>query len=102
MCEKIHAGSRAVFKEWSNFSQIFLKVVKIVSRRLSCNEVGASYALALVRALHQRTNGHPLFLVTVVEEIVCQGRLRGPATGEERPVHHATAVMVDIPESLRH
>jgi hypothetical protein len=25
-----------------------------------------------------------------------------PATGEERPVHHAAAVMVDIPESLRH
>src|SRR4029453_365517 len=47
MCEKIHAGGREVFKEWSNFSQIFLKVVKMVSRRLSCNEVGASYALAL-------------------------------------------------------
>jgi len=55
MCEKIHAGSRVVFKEWSNFSQIFLKVVKIVSRRLSCNEVGASYALALWLFPSERT-----------------------------------------------
>jgi DNA-binding winged helix-turn-helix (wHTH) protein/predicted ATPase len=57
---------------------------------------------ALGRALHQRTNGNPLFLVAVVEEMVRQGRLRRPATDGERPVHHATAVIVDIPESLRH
>jgi hypothetical protein len=47
MCEKIHAVSREVFKEGSNFSQIFLKVVKLVSRLLGCKEVGVSYALAL-------------------------------------------------------
>jgi DNA-binding winged helix-turn-helix (wHTH) protein/predicted ATPase len=57
---------------------------------------------ALVRAFHQRTNGNPMFLLTVVEEMVRQGRLRGPATGGERLGPHATAVMVDIPESLRH
>ena len=61
----------------------------------------AVFSPALVRALHQRTNGNPMFLVTVVEEMVRQGRLRGPATGGERLVHHAAAVIVDIPESLR-
>ena len=61
----------------------------------------AVFSPALVRALHQRTNGNPLFLVTVVEEMVRQGRLRRPATGGERLVHHAAPVIVDIPESLR-
>jgi DNA-binding winged helix-turn-helix (wHTH) protein/predicted ATPase len=61
----------------------------------------AVFSSALVRALHQRTNGNPLFLVTVVKEMVRQGRLRGPATGGECLVHNAAAVMVDIPESLR-
>jgi hypothetical protein len=47
MFEKIHAVSREVFKEGSNFSQIFLKVVNMVLQLLGCNEVGVSYALAL-------------------------------------------------------
>ena len=61
----------------------------------------AVFSPALVRAIHQRTNGNPLFLVTVIEEMVRQGRLRGPATGGERLAPHAAAVLVDIPESLR-
>jgi len=60
------------------------------------------FSPALVRAIHQRTNGNPMFLVTVVEEMVRQGRLRVPATGGERLAHHAAAVIVDVPESLRH
>jgi hypothetical protein len=40
-------GSREVFKEVSNFSQIFLKIVKMVLRLRGCNVVGASDALAL-------------------------------------------------------
>jgi DNA-binding winged helix-turn-helix (wHTH) protein len=44
----------------------------------------------------------PLFLVTVIEEMVRQGRLRRPATGGARLEPNAMAVMVDIPESLRH
>ena len=39
----------------------------------------AVFLPALVRTLHKRANGNPLFLVTVVEEMVRQGRLRGPA-----------------------
>jgi predicted ATPase len=36
---------------------------------------------ALTRALYQRTDGNPLFLVTVVEELVRQGVLQDGATG---------------------
>jgi predicted ATPase/DNA-binding winged helix-turn-helix (wHTH) protein len=64
-----------------------------------CGE--AAFPRALVRTLHQRTNGNPMFLVTVVDELVRQGRLCVPATGGERLAPHATAIMVDIPESLR-
>jgi DNA-binding winged helix-turn-helix (wHTH) protein/predicted ATPase len=58
-------------------------------------------ARALVRAIHQRTNGNPMFFVTVVAEMVSQGRLRVQETGGVCLAHHAAAVMVDIPESLR-
>ena len=58
-------------------------------------------ARALVRAIHQRTNGNPMFLVTVVDEMVHQGRLRVHATGGACLSHQAADVMVDIPESLR-
>jgi tetratricopeptide (TPR) repeat protein len=56
---------------------------------------------ALVPAIHQRTNGNPMFLVTVVDEMVSQGRLRGQETSGECLLHQAADVMVDIPESLR-
>jgi predicted ATPase len=59
------------------------------------------FSRALVRAIHQRTNGNPMFLVTMVDEMVRQGRLRAYATGRERLSQHAEAVIVDIPESLR-
>src|SRR5262249_9819892 len=38
---------------------------------------------ALVRALHQRTTGNPLFLTAVVDALVRQGTLRESATGWE-------------------
>jgi predicted ATPase len=59
------------------------------------------FSRALVHAIHQRTNGNPMFLVTVVEAMVHQGRLCGLATGGERLAHHVASVIVDIPESLR-
>jgi DNA-binding winged helix-turn-helix (wHTH) protein/predicted ATPase len=57
---------------------------------------------ALVRALHQRSNGNPMFLTIVVEEMARQGRLQVPATGGERLASQAAPVIVDVPESLRH
>jgi tetratricopeptide (TPR) repeat protein len=54
----------------------------------------------LVRLLHQRTNGNPLFLVTVVDELVRQGRL-----GEDAAVWplggDLAAAVASVPESLR-
>ena len=43
---------------------------------------------------------HPLFLVTVVEEMLRQGRLRRPVTGGEHLVHNAAAASWTYP-SLR-
>jgi len=54
----------------------------------------------LVRLLHQRTHGNPLFLVTVVDELVRQGRLR-----EGAPVGDLggdlEAEVASVPDSLR-
>jgi predicted ATPase/DNA-binding winged helix-turn-helix (wHTH) protein len=42
---------------------------------------GAPPAAALVRALHQRTTGNPLFVTAVVDTLVRQGQLREAGTG---------------------
>ena len=55
---------------------------------------------ALAQALHRRTDGHPLFLVTVVDALVQQGLLReggGAPAGEEG----LAAVEAMVPESLQ-
>jgi NADPH2:quinone reductase len=47
MCGKIHARSRKVFKEGTNFPQIFRKLLNTGSRLLGCNVVAhSSSALA--------------------------------------------------------
>ena len=57
---------------------------------------------ALVRALHQRTNGNPMFLVTRSRGDGAAGETaRGRQPTGQRLAPHAAAVMVDIPESLR-
>jgi len=54
----------------------------------------------LAHVLHQRTNGNPFFLVTLVEELVRQGRVGSQiAGGTQREA--LVAVMVDVPESVR-
>jgi predicted ATPase len=50
----------------------------------------------LVRALHQRTTGNPLFLVAVVDTLVRQGTLREEVVGGDLEVSK-----VDVPDSLR-
>jgi len=55
---------------------------------------------ALTRVLHRRSRGHPLFLVTIVDEMVRQGLLHGGAAGGD--VSKAIeAIMGAVPESLR-
>ena len=50
-------------------------------------------------ALHQRTDGHPLFLVTVVDALVQQGLLREVA-GRWEVAGDLAAVAAVVPESL--
>src|SRR5919198_4522739 len=55
---------------------------------------------ALARVLHQRSSGHPLFLVTIVDEMLRQGLLREGTAGGD--VSEAIgAIMGAVPESLR-
>jgi DNA-binding winged helix-turn-helix (wHTH) protein/tetratricopeptide (TPR) repeat protein len=55
---------------------------------------------SLARGLHRRTEGNPLFLVTVVDELVRRGVVRQEPTGWEL-VGGVEAAMVGVPESLR-
>jgi predicted ATPase/DNA-binding winged helix-turn-helix (wHTH) protein len=60
-----------------------------------------SLSEAVAHVLHQRTRGHPLFLVTIVEEMGRQGLLHEEASGGD------VAMAVDtirsaVPQSLRH
>jgi predicted ATPase/DNA-binding winged helix-turn-helix (wHTH) protein len=59
-----------------------------------------SVPAALAPLLYQRTNGNPLFLVTVVDELVRQGVLRQSKTGWQFEAGLET-VEVRTPESLR-
>jgi DNA-binding winged helix-turn-helix (wHTH) protein/predicted ATPase len=58
-------------------------------------------AAALIPVLYQRTQGNPLFLVTMVDDLVHRGVLREGAAGWEH-----TAVLdpakIGVPETLRH
>ena len=55
---------------------------------------------ALAPVLHQRTTGNPLFLVTVVDQLVRQGMVREKGAGWEL-VGELSAVTEGVPESLR-
>ena len=62
--------------------ELYLRVVRSWRRRLSdAAGAGVEVPAALARVLTQRTDGHPLFLVTVVDELVRQGRLHVAPTG---------------------
>ena len=54
----------------------------------------------LAPLLHQRTQGHPLFLVTVVDDAVRRGVLREGTTGVECE-DRGEAVAAGVPDSLR-
>jgi predicted ATPase len=58
---------------------------------------------ALVRALHQRTEGHPLFLINVVEALVRQGAVGQVGEAGDLPDGHGGGadLTLDVPDSLR-
>ena len=63
--------------------------------------MGRGYARqALAQALYQRTDGHPLFLVTVVDALVQQGLVR-EVDGRWAVPGDSTVVEDVMPESLR-
>src|SRR5262245_17308214 len=72
-----------------------------VAAYLTQRGAGAEVPAALVRVLTQRTDGHPLFLVTVVDELVRQGRLQVAPTGWV-PAGGLDAVTGGVPQSIRH
>ncbi|MGH8072408.1 MAG: AAA family ATPase [Candidatus Entotheonellia bacterium] len=57
-------------------------------------------ATALTRVLHQRSRGHPLFLVTILDEMLRQGLLHEGAAGGDVSTAIG-AIMGAVPESLR-
>ena len=56
---------------------------------------------AVSRALHHRSNGNPLFLTEIVEALISQGHFHMGSTAWAC-VEDATALTLEIPETLRH
>jgi predicted ATPase/DNA-binding winged helix-turn-helix (wHTH) protein len=72
-----------------------------VAAYLAQRGVGVAVPVTLAQILTARTEGHPLFLVAVVDELIRQGALRVEPAGWEL-VGGLTAVMGVIPPSIRH
>jgi len=73
-------------------------VAQYLAQRVS---VGARRAVPLLaRAIHRRTDGNPLFMVTVVEQLVAAGVLPTEGDGDHEAAALAT-IEQHIPENLR-
>ena len=73
---------------------------RAVATYLAQRFAGSPLPAGLARVLHHRTNGNPLFLVTMVDTLVQQGVLRTGATGWSLAGELVT-VAASIPETLR-
>jgi predicted ATPase len=62
---------------------------------------GQPLPAGLARVVHQRTNGNPLFMVQVVDNLMQRGLLQQGASGWALP-DGLEAVAVGVPESLQH
>ncbi len=71
-----------------------------VADYLSARFPGCSFAAVLAAVLHRRTEGNPLFLVNVVDQLVAQARLV-PAGGTWELAGPLDEVEVGVPESVR-
>src|SRR5262245_23849792 len=85
-------GADLHLKEWSEAG---------VAAYLTQRGAGAEVPVELVRVLTQRTDGHPLFLVTVVDDLIRQGRLQVAPTGWVL-AGGLDAVTGGVPQSIRH
>src|SRR4029453_12691756 len=85
-------GAELALEEWSEAG---------VAAYLAQRGAGVEVPAALARVLTQRTDGHPLFVVAVVDELIRHGLLQvGPAgwvfAGD------LNAIALEVPQSLRH
>lgn len=85
-------GTELCLGEWSEAG---------VAAYLAQRGAGADVPAALVRLLIQRTDGHPLFLVAVVDELIRQGQLRLEAAGWTL-AGGLEAMTVGVPQSIHH
>ena len=84
-------GAELALGEWSEVG---------VAAYLAHRGAGTAGPAALARVLTQRTEGHPLFLATVVDELLRQGVVRVEPTGWVL-TRGLEAVTVGVPPSLR-
>ena len=85
-------GAELPLGEWSEAG---------VATYLTQRGAGAEVPTALARVLTQRTDGHPLFLVAVVDELIRQGLLQVGTAGWAL-MGGLDAVTVGVPQSIRH
>ena len=85
-------GAELHLSEWSEAG---------VAAYLTQRGAGAEVPAELVQVLTQRTDGHPLFLATVVDDLVRQGRLQVAPTGWVL-AGGLDAVTGEVPQSIRH
>lgn len=71
-----------------------------VAAYLSLRGPGKEIPDGLAHLLHRRTDGNPLYLVTLVDTLVREGKLVGGPAGWELP-EGLEATAVDVPEGLR-
>jgi DNA-binding winged helix-turn-helix (wHTH) protein/predicted ATPase len=69
-------------------------VAEYLTSRFAAEAHGRASLQRLARAIHQRTDGNPLFMVNVVDYMTAQGVLR--ESGEIRP-----ALRIEVPESIQ-
>lgn len=76
------------------------EVAQYLSTRFAAAAPPTASLQALARTVHRRTDGNPLFMVTVVDDLVRQGVVRAVGARWEMSAEH-TAAAVEVPESLR-
>jgi predicted ATPase len=69
-------------------------VAKYLTSRFAVGTYGRASFQQLARAVHQRTEGNPLFMINVVDYMTAQGVLG--ELGETRP-----AIQIEVPESIQ-
>src|SRR5262249_30063010 len=85
-------GAEQALEEWSEAG---------VAAYLAQRGAGAEVPAALARVLTQRTDGHPLFVVALVDELLRQRALRVEPAGWV-VAGGLEAVTVGVPPSIRH